>query len=121
MTGSPIKVAYTGEPGAFAEVAGPAHRSGPDVEGVQVDVGELEQRRAEHVALTVGLFDDQTVCLERLHDAVHGRGRQVENRAQVTDAQVPRALEGAQDARRPIDRLDHGASMTRPEQFSRIP
>ena len=96
-----------GQARALAEVAGPAHRAGADVEGVEVDVGELEQRRSEHVALAVRLLDDQPVVPQRLHDAVHRRGRQVEDRAQLGDAEVPRALQRREHAGRAVDRLDH--------------
>jgi hypothetical protein len=47
------------------------------------------------------------VGLQRLDDAVHRRGRQLEDRAELADAEVPRALQGRQHAGRAIDRLDH--------------
>ena len=36
-------------------------------------------------------------------------------------SEVPRALQGSQHPRRTVDGLDHGASMTRRDQLSRIP
>jgi hypothetical protein len=51
---------------------------GPGRRGCRVDVGELQQGRAEHVALAVRLLGHQAVRLQRLHDAVHRRGRQLE-------------------------------------------
>jgi hypothetical protein len=112
------------QPGPLAEVGGPAHRPGADVERVEVDVRELEQRRTEHVALAVRLLDDEPVLLQRLHDPVHrGRG-QAEPGPELAHAEVPRALQRAQDLRRAVDRLDHrvsspsGVSMHVPATFS---
>ena len=51
---------------------------------------------------------DQAVLLERLDDAVHGGGRQLERGGELGDAEVTRPLECVEHARGTVDRLDHG-------------
>jgi hypothetical protein len=54
---------------------------------------EGEQRRAEGVAAAARLLNHQAVFLQRLHEAVHRRRRQVEGDGELADAEAPRTLQ----------------------------
>ena len=96
-----------GESGAPGELARPAHGAGAHVERVEVDVAQLQQCRAEHVAVAAALFRHQAVLLQRLHDAVHGGGGKLERGRQFGDSEVACALQRAQHLRGAVNGLDH--------------
>ena len=81
----------TASPVRMREVVGPGERAAAQLVDVEVDVPELEQRRAELVLAALGVLLDEALLLQRLQQAMDGALGEAEALGQLRDAEPARA------------------------------